>query len=149
MASSRLTARPVVPVLVRAAMLGSFVMSPLGCGDDDGTGDSGNSTDVAPTAGPCAHADGANLPECMSTGQNDDGDDGDGDSTATSGATSDSMTTSGPPTTTDMAPTAGPCVHADGSQLPECQEDSSGTATGDDTGSDTGSGSESGSSSSG
>lgn len=140
MASSKLTTRPSVPVLVRAAMLGSFVISPLGCGDDDGTGDSGNSTDVAPTAGPCAHADGANLPECMSTGQGDDG-----DSTATSeGATTDTMTTSGPPTTTDMAPTAGPCVHADGSQLPECQ-DGSGTATGDESGSGTGSGSESGS----
>lgn len=132
MTSSKLTARPMVPVLVRAAMLGSFVVSPLGCGGDDGTGDSANSTDVAPTAGPCVHADGSNLPECATSGLEEGG-----ETTATTG----SMSTSGPPTTTDQAPTAGPCVHADGSQLPECQADSSGTAAGDES---SGSGSESG-----
>lgn len=140
MALSKLTARPVVPLLVRTAMLGSLAVSPLGCGGDDGTGDSANSTDVAPTAGPCVHADGSNLPECASTGQ-DEG----GDTTATTGM----MSTSGEPTTTDQAPTAGPCVHADGSQLPECQEDSSGTDASSGSDSDSGSDSSSGSSSSG
>ena len=119
-------------------MFGSLAALPLGCGDDDGTGDSANSTDVAPTAGPCAHGDGSQLPECMSTGLVDDG----GETTATTEMTSTSTT----PTTTDQAPTAGPCVHADGSQLPECQADSSGTDGSDgSSGSGSGSGSESGS----
>lgn len=141
MASSKLTARPVVPVLVHAAMLDSLAAMPLGCGDDDGTSDSANSTDVAPTAGPCVHADGSQLPECQTTGQVDD----DGGTTTTM-----EMTSTSPPTTTDQAPTAGPCVHADGSQLPECQTGSG--SAGDDTGSGsdsggTGSSSDSGSSS--
>lgn len=127
-----LTARPAVPILVQAAIVGSLSTAGLGCGDDSGRSDTGNSTDVAPTAGPCVHADGSNLPECQTSGLD----------AATSMDTAMDMSTTGTATTNDVPPTAGPCAHADGSQLPECQATgTNGETTAADSDSDSSSGS--------
>lgn len=137
-----LTSKPSVPVLVRAAIAAAMATVPLGCGDDGG-GDDANSTDVAPTAGPCFH-DGGDTPECMGTGTSA------GSVTLTTAATDTGGTMDGTATvtTTDTAPTAGPCFHADGGMLPECmttgpEDDSTGDATDSGTGTGTG-GSDSG-----
>jgi hypothetical protein len=128
-----LTARPRVPLLVQAAMAGSLAASPIGCGDDNGTSDTGNSSDVAPTAGECVHAS-LGPEDCATTDPTTVG---------------TSVGTSSNPTTTDQAPTI-PCAHDDGSS-PECMttsgpSDSTATDSGG-TGSGSGTGAESGSSS--
>lgn len=87
MASVRLTPRPSVPAWLELAAVAIFATA---CGDDEDGGSGSNSvTDVAPTAGPCAHD--PMSPDC-----------------ATSSA-SDTMSTSAT-MTTDEAPTI-PCAH--------------------------------------
>ena len=92
---SRLSPRPLVPVLVQAAAL---LGMPAGCGDDGGGESStANTTDTFPTAGPCAHD--PDAAGCSSTGMT-----GTTDTTTTAGTTTGTSTT-------DVFPTAGPCVH--------------------------------------
>lgn len=131
MKRSSLTARPRVPMLVRATAVGALALAPLGCGDDGTSGDS----DVFPTD-PCSHNP---VPECGSSSPtNLTGT----DSGASTGSGSTAADESGE---TDVAPTAGPCAHDP--DLPECASTSdsgSGTMSGT-TGTGTGDAGSSGS----
>ena len=126
-----LTPKPSVPLLVRAAMAGALAATPLGCGDDGG-GDDANSSDVAPTAGPCYHTPGVDPIQCEMESETLDMPTGGETATGTGG-----MTATTTATTADTAPTAGPCFHADGGMLPECMTTGPEDSTG---GSDSGTG---------
>jgi hypothetical protein len=81
--------------MIRAAAMGALFTAPFGCGDDDSNDTA--TTDVHPTAGPCAHN--PDDPSCDTTGAMT--------STATSTATSTTDTTM---SMTDAHPTT-PCAH--------------------------------------
>ncbi len=118
MRRNSLTSRPRAPVLVRATAIGTLALASAACGDDGSTTTTVNEadTDVAPTAGPCAHD--PSSPGCASTGMTSMTDTGMTDTSATSVADGD----------TDVAPTAGPCAHEP--DTPGC-----GSTTGDEPGS--------------
>lgn len=95
-----LTPRPNVPAWLELAAA-AVVFTGLACGDDSDDGSASNSTDVAPTAGPCAHD--PMSPDCET-----------GSSSATT-------------MTTDVAPTI-PCAHD--SDPSDCDTTGASTSTG-------------------
>jgi len=118
-----LTSKPRVPAFVRIAALGAWTVAATGCGDDDDNDSA--STDVHPTAGPCAHD--PDLPECATTGEETV-------TASTTDATTGSTTGDGMTDPTDVHPTAGPCAHDP--DLPECATSSGTDGTTDTTAGD-------------